>query len=369
MRSTIAAAVAMTCLAPLTTFAQEAPPPAAPVLRWEAQVDVFYLYNFTGNPNTQAPSGRVFDNTSNSFRLNLAKLAATVTADPVGLRIDVIYGNVGAVSNGLGAATSTMGAALFPGAFFVEQAFATLKGSIFTLDAGRFVTSAGDEVIETKANWNYSRSLLFLAQPFFHTGLRLGIAINQMLSIQLGVVNGWNNDPDNNKQKTFGGQIALALPSRTSILANTYIGNEAAGGGGDPILLFDLVVRQAIGDRVALSLNADYWKNGDPHWFGVGIKARLGLHQHLWLAPRFEYIDSHQGAYGTDAGFAMTHPLSMGDGQLYEATLTAAIPVKSTYEVRVEFRGDRSAQDSFWEGASPRKSQYTGLIGFLAWFP
>src|SRR5262245_14438944 len=190
MRVTVAAGVAITCFAPLAARAQEpappAPPPAeellpppvapvppstAPALHWEAQVDVYYLYNFTGDPNTQAPTARVFDNTSNSFRLNMAKLAAYMTADPVGFRIDVIYGNIGAVSNGLAVRSSTMGAALYPGAFFVEQAYATLRASIFTLDAGRFVTNVSDEVIETKANWNYSRSLLFLAQPAFHTGL------------------------------------------------------------------------------------------------------------------------------------------------------------------------------------------------------
>jgi len=30
------------------------------------------------------------------------------------------------------------------------------------MDLGKFVTSAGAEVIEAKDNWNYSRSLLFV---------------------------------------------------------------------------------------------------------------------------------------------------------------------------------------------------------------
>src|SRR3954463_4403380 len=117
MRSMVAAALAIACFAPLSAVAQEPPPPpppppealapppppppveaaplpappppvaaapapatAAPGLNWEAQVDAFYLYNFTGDPNNQAPVGRAFDNTSNSFRLNMAKLAAYMTA-------------------------------------------------------------------------------------------------------------------------------------------------------------------------------------------------------------------------------------------------------------------------------------------------
>ena len=38
-------------------------------------------------------------------------------------------------------------------------------------DIGKFVTSAGAEVIESKDNWNYSRSLLFAwAIPYYHFG-------------------------------------------------------------------------------------------------------------------------------------------------------------------------------------------------------
>jgi hypothetical protein len=392
MRSTVAAAVVFTCLVPLSAGAQEPPPPlpppppppaaevaappapaptAAPGLNWEAQVDTFSLYNFTGEPAGQAPSVRVFDNRSSSFTLNMAKIATYMTADPVGFRIDLIYGNIGLVSNRLGAAASlASGAGLYPGGLFVEQAFATLKGGVFTLDVGRFVTSASDEVIETKSNWNYSRSLLFLAQPAFHTGARLGVAINQILAVQLGVVNGWNNDPDNNTNKTFGGQVALTLPSRTNAFFTTYIGNESPGGGGQTTMLFDLVVGQIVGDRFALSLNADYWQSGDPSWFGIGLKAKLGLHENFYLAPRVEYVNSQSGGYGIDAGLGMSHPLSTDGGSLYEFTVTGGVPVKQNYEIRVEFRGDFTDKDGvFVKGVTPRKSQFTGLVGFLAWLP
>jgi hypothetical protein len=68
-------------------------------LNWEAGVDAYYLYNFTGDPSIQGPIGRAFDQRSNSFTLNMAKLAAYVAADPVGFRIDVMYGNIGAIGN------------------------------------------------------------------------------------------------------------------------------------------------------------------------------------------------------------------------------------------------------------------------------
>jgi hypothetical protein len=359
-----------------------APPPApeaapasgaAPMLNWEAQVDAFYSYNFTGKPNAQAPIGRVFDNTSNSFRLNMAKLAAYMTADPVGFRIDVIYGNIGAVSNALGAGSSLGGAAnpLYSGSFFVEQAYATLKQGMFTLDVGRFVTNASDEVIETKQNWNYSRGFLFAGVPAYHTGARLGIAVNEMISVQLGILNGWNNDPDNNNNKTFGGQIALNLPSKTSVFINTYIGDEtapgagSAAGAGDIFMLWDVVVGQTLSDTVALSLNGDYFKFGNQNWWGVGLKAKIGLHENFYVAPRFEFVKSENGGYATSAGFA---PLA-ANGHIMEGTLTLGVPVARTYEIRGEFRGDFGKDKYFNKGGVARDNQFTALIGFLAWLP
>jgi hypothetical protein len=289
----------------------------------------------------------------------------------VGFRIDVIYGNIGAVGNAVGAGSSLGGATnpLYSGAFYVEQAFATLKMGMFTLDVGRFVTNASDEVLETKQNWNYSRSLLFAAVPFQHTGARLGIAVNEMLSLQLGILNGWNNDPDNNRNKTFGGQIALTLPSKTTAFINTYIGNELTPGS-KVWMLWDVVVGQAISDTLALSLNADYFKFDQANWFGIGIKGKVSLHENFYLAPRFEYVKSKNGAYGNLSGIGAMHPLTTGDGSIYEGTVTLGFPIRNTYEIRAEFRGDFSDKDgAFAKGTTPKKNQFTGLIGFLAWLP
>src|SRR5206468_2324174 len=52
-------------------------------------------------------------------------------------------------------------------------------GKGLQFDAGKFVTPAGAEVIETKDNWNYSRSLLFaLAIPYYHMGVRATYNVN-----------------------------------------------------------------------------------------------------------------------------------------------------------------------------------------------
>jgi hypothetical protein len=179
--------------------AAEAPPAAAaatapatpttpPVtFTWEALVDTYYLWNFTGDPSTQGPALRQFDVTANNFALAFAKLGVGVDTEHVAFRLDLGGGHAAVLLNGASAANSPLppatgtagadtaiAAASYDNGFLVEQAYGTLKLTpALSLDAGRFVTSAGAEVIEANKNWLYSRSLLFFGIPLLHTGVRL----------------------------------------------------------------------------------------------------------------------------------------------------------------------------------------------------
>jgi len=93
----------------------------------------------------------------------------------------------------------------------LQQAYLTAVvpvGNGLTADVGKFVTHMGYEVIESKDNWNYSRSLLFAwAIPYFRTGLRLTYPFTDNLSVAVHVVNGWNSLVDNNARKSLGLQM------------------------------------------------------------------------------------------------------------------------------------------------------------------
>jgi hypothetical protein len=96
-------APAATPAAPVVAAAAPAAAPAAPppiAFGWEALVDTYYLYNFTGDPKTQAPLGRQFDTTANSFSLNYAKLGVHADTDLVTFRMDIGAGHTAAIING-----------------------------------------------------------------------------------------------------------------------------------------------------------------------------------------------------------------------------------------------------------------------------
>jgi hypothetical protein len=357
--------------APLPPAPEPAPaaPSAGPIVKWEGLVDSYYQYNFTGDPSTQNPAGRAYDTQANSFTLSYAKLGVGVEAGDVGARLDFGFGQTAAIVNtgsaGLSGGSAALKGQLYGSSLLVEQAYATLKlgGGMFVLDAGKFNTSAGAEVIPANKNWLYSRSLLFNGITVNHTGLRGTFTISPAFTLQASVVNGWNNDPDNNGDKTFGLSALITPVDGTFIGINGYFGQEATTGtpDPDPTFLVDVVVNQNFGEAFALNLNFDYFKFGDANWLGAALMGKFSLAPSAYLAARGEFVKSSDGGYVGVTGMPIDH-------SLYEGTVMLGLPFGSNYEMRIEARGDFSNEDVFMKGAEPKSSQFTGTAAFLAWF-
>ena len=360
--------------------------PAAPIVAppiaftWEALVDTYYMYNFTGDPSTQGPGApRQFDVAANSFSLNYAKLGVGVDTEYVAFRMDLGAGHTAAIINGASAGASpsdpnnpasALSKSQYGNDFLVQQAFATIKPTKWlSVDAGRFVTTASAEVIESNKNWLYSRSMLFYGVPLLHTGLRVNATVNPSLKLQASLVNGWNNDPDNNIGKTFGANATFAPPdSGLNVSLTTYIGKETTpGSGGDTRILIDGVVTKDIA-QASVGLNVDYLKDGTPYWIGAAAMGKYAFTDLFNVAARFELVSSKSGGY--TSAFPVTAPATAytGDAVLYEGTLMGGLTVAKHFETRLELRGDFSDQDLFNKGGVARKNQFTGLVAFLAYF-
>ena len=67
-------------------------------------------------------------------------------------------------------------------------------GNGLDIYAGKFVTFLGYEVIESPANLNFSRGLLFTNLiPLTHTGVYADYKFNNTVEAKLGIVDGWND--------------------------------------------------------------------------------------------------------------------------------------------------------------------------------
>jgi hypothetical protein len=369
----VAAPAEAVAAAPAPAAAPAAPAPVA--FGWEALVDAYYMYNFTGDPKTQGPANRSFDTMANSFTLNYAKLGVHADTDWVTFRMDIGAGirlpsSTGAIRDSTRPSARQHGAAdtaALGNSFLVQQAFAEVKPEAhISIDAGRFVTSASAEVIESNKNWLYSRSLLFNGVPYLHTGLRvngalLGTIAAPELVLSLQIINGWNNDPDANSDKTYGLNLTYTPPNQgLTAAATTYIGKEVSGSKTQ--VLVDAVITKDINSNLSVGGNVDYLKLDSNYWFGVAAMGRYIINDSFNVAARAEYLYDKGGLYAVKTG------TTEDKVSLYEFTGQGSWTVDKHYELRLEVRADMANKDEFSKGTTAKKNQVTGLLAALAYF-
>jgi len=350
--------------------ASEQPQPAAPAAppgskgSFLSSITVFGLGDayVMANAN-QPPEGdnllRNFDTRSGELRMNYAEVAferKTSAQAVVGFRADF---GAGPTANMVGSPEPGP-----DGLQYIQQGYLSVRaplGSGLTIDAGKFVTPAGAEVIETQDNWNYSRSLLFSwAIPYYHAGVRASYALSDKVTATGFLLNGWNNVKDNNGSKSFGTQVLVTASDRVSI-AGTWIGGAEQTDVEGWRNMLDAIVNVTVTPRVKLQLNADYVRDRalgpGVGWHGVAAALRTELTPKWTLAPRVEWFSDPQGA-------------STGTAQdVVEGTITVQRAIAAGLSARVEYRVDHSTSEFFPtdEGPSGRWQQTFGVGLFYGW--
>ncbi len=342
----------------------ESPAPASASPEWSVGpvtlsglIDLYYSLNFN-HPASRTNQLRNFDVKANQFSLNMAKLTLEHAPAPAGFRIDLGFGRAFDIVHG-----SETGPEIFRN---IEQAFFSYKFARargLQVDLGKFVTSAGAEVTETNANWNYSRSLLFsYAIPYYHFGLRAAMPVYGPFSAGVQLVNGWNNVEDNNAGKTVGLTGAITTP-RFTWFHNYYTGNEKPDGEKGRRNLHDMTLLLTLTPRLNSYINFDYGverltTNGKARWVGIAGAARYAVSRWFAVAPRIEWFND---ADGFTTGTAQ---------RLKEGTLTLELKMKAGLLSRLEYRRDWSNTPFFDRGHAPGvcRKQDTLLAGFVASF-
>ena len=375
-------AVLMLVLAPVALAAGAGAARAAPAPRaWYEEVAVngflesSYSYNFD-RPDTRRNALRVFDFDDNTFQLGVAELVvqrAVAKPREAGFRVDLeAGGSIPRVAAAAGLFRDPVTGAAQD--VDLQQAFASYVvpiGSGLRVDAGKFVTAHGAEVIEGYDGWNdnATRSLLFgFAIPFTHTGVRASRSFGPRVAATLMVVNGWDNATDNNRAKSVGGQIALTPNSSLALYLNGMTGAERSGSNADLRSLFDLVATLRTSPRLNLGLNLDLAAEqgavpaagAQPartaRWSGIAGYARLTTSARTALSVRAEGFHDRDGARtGT--------PQSLG-----EITLTPELRVTPRFLLRADLRTDWSNRAVFEREGRAVKDQSTALLSVLAWF-
>ncbi len=318
-------------------------------------VDGYYDY-YSTKPEGDA-SYRNFDTRHNAVRFSMAQvwLTKAPTDDSrAGMNLKFNFGHAATMINAYEPASAD-------GLKFIEQAYASYlipAGKGLQVDAGKFVTQHGAEVIEAKDNWNYSRSLLFaLAIPYYHTGVRATYAASDKVTLMGDVVTGWNSVKDNNGGKTVGAQAIIKPVAQLTIVQNYMVGYEQPDNSQDVRHLFDTTVTVTPTSMVSVMANYDYGKDaivGAPvSWQGVAGYLKVQATPRFAIIPRVEWFDDPDG-------------FMTGTGQtMKEGTLTGEFKLANGFLTRIEYRRDVSNVASFASDEGPKTSQGSFGIGVL----
>ena len=323
-----------------------------------------YNYNFN-SPESRDNSLRIFDVNHNNFTMDLLQLEASKeTESGVGFHSVLDYGKTAGLIH------SDWDGDLAHN-FEVQQAYLTYTfgvGNGLDMKFGKFATLLGGEVIESPYNPNISRSFMFgYAIPFTHTGVLFSYALNDMVSLTAGVVNGWDNVVDNNNGKTFLGSLGIQHGDLAWTF-NGVFGPEDDDNGKSQTGVFDTVLTYSPIDNIDLLVNFDYGQasdvlagaggDADAEWIGLSgiVTIGCGLLNPTWedwsLALRGEWF-SDEDDYRT--GIAQ---------DLWEVTGTLKWQMSEHLQARLEYRHDESNRSSFEKDSRFQKGQDTMILEF-----
>jgi putative OmpL-like beta-barrel porin-2 len=364
----IASAVSALFAAPGAALAQ-AKPPATPSLdkvleasgiTTSGYIDAGYSY---ANRNIEGavggPTGvstRVFDSQNNSFALH--QLGLTIAKQPkegFGGLVNFTIGKDAQVIHSFPEFTSGTTGSMFD----VTQAYAQWASGPVTVIAGKFTTLHGTEVIASSGNTNISRSILFGAVPFTHTGLRATWAMSDTVSLIAGLNNGWDQVTDSNRGKTLELGATFNPIKPLNIAISGYSGKETTTPTPSAIsegvrTSMNAVASYAFTD--ALSVGLEYLSVSQDKVFPNGNKAKYsGYAGYLtyMVTPkirgvlRLESFDDEDGVHFlTLPGFGIT-TFTGGQVKYTEGTVTLAYLPSDSFELRGEVRRDSADQTVF----------------------
>lgn len=368
----IASAVSAAFAAPATALAQAKVPTLGQIfdasgISVSGYIDAAYSH---ANRNIQTGfSDRAFDSQNNSFALH--QFGLTVAKQPkegFGGVVNLTVGSDGQLIHSFPEAAG-------PGSstFDLTQAYGQYATGSLTLMAGKFVTLSGTEVIWSPSNTTFSRSMLFGAVPFTHTGVRAAYAVGDQLTLYGGLNNGWDQLTDGNRGKTVELGATYTPIKPLTLIASAYSGKESATATGaqtgtgpqDTRNSLDFVATWTITNAMSLGgeilyVSQDRPAGGAAKYNGAAVYFTYLFTPQWRVVTRGELFDDKQNFHFAAPG------VTAGSGVKYtEITVAGSYMPSNSMELRAEVRGDRANTAVFVDsnGSTGKSLQSLALQG------
>ncbi|MCA3013140.1 MAG: porin [Myxococcaceae bacterium] len=358
-------------------------PTAAQAFDLSGYVEAFYQWNFN-EPSNGLTAWRGFDNRHNTFTLGNAAVDLQWDYENVVGRLALQVGHTPASyylaepgrsgASGVNATSAELWR-------FVQQGFVGYRfpvGRGLLLQAGLFLSPVGPEGIAVRDNWNWSRSTLFFALPYYHTGVRASVPLGDRWAVTVAAYNGWNSVVDGNAEKSVSVQATWAVPDRVAVSVLYFGGVERPPGAPEGRAwrhLADAHVTWFATPRLALLGHLDVGLEpsalGLSGWAGAALSGRLELRPWLFLAARGDVLHERVPEGGAAIFFGL--PL------VGSATATVDVRPHPRVSVRLEYRRDQASAPIYFRGlvegdgqgvpwVPSRSAQDTLTVGATSWF-
>ena len=225
------------------------------------------------------------------------------------------------------------------------------------LDGGIFFAHTGMEGGISRDNLAYSRSLIADFSPYYEAGAKLTWTASSSTTLQLVIVNGWQDVSNYNTPPAAGVRVDWAVSPHLTLSYDDFVGNASADSllphvrfYQDFIAQFNPAGRWQLAAAAAVGLQTrSAGSGGTANWYGASVFVKYHVTPRLGVVARLErYDDPDQVIVKTGLPAAFRT-----DG----ASLGADVVLTAPLLWRTEVRGYRS-RDPVWPtvGAVQHKS-------------
>lgn len=151
----------------------------------------------------------------------------------------------------------------------------------------------------------FTRSYGSESTPYYQAGARLSLPLNNKLTANLYLLNGWQQIADVNNSLSFGSNLEFKASDKLVLNWNTYIGDEGSSAHPDYKTRYYSDVYALWNPSSKISLNACVYgglqkrtedkNNKKSYWWQANTSFRYTFSEHHSLSARVEYFNDEDG--------------------------------------------------------------------------
>lgn len=352
---------------------------------WELHGLLATNYTFNFNEPRFGKNQLLFVNNKHDYlALDIANIRLQRDSnDGIGFLTDIDFGKTAEVTGRYTRWCKNVRCSESRNSFELHQLYLTYTipfGGGLTIKAGKWTSEHGAEVIKTWDNINphISNSLLFTwAIPDTHVRLWFQLPLNNWLSVNAGMIVGWDNLYDNNDGKSFTFGCDLTPTAALSFYAAATIGPEQDNRGDSTRGFFTLLTTYTPTDKwtFMLDYNVAYEDSVLPPFTASGRGTRNASWDGLAGYAIYQFTPALSGALRAEFFNDPDGIRTETKQTVWELTATLSYQLYPGLTLRVEFRHDESSAHAFMGKAfshrhNPEPQTHTRFFSgqdILAW--